>query len=225
MPASPRLSVQSSALPEVQPLILATRNPGKVRELADALRRFGFDVRPLPEDFPEIEETGRTFEENALLKAHAVADTLGLPALADDSGLEVDALNGAPGVYSARYGLDTPLLPGEDDDARNNRKLLAVLAHAPRPRTGRFRCCMALARPGKPDLVVHGVWEGHIADAPSGNNGFGYDPLFVDPERGRISAELTREEKNSRSHRGKALRLLLQTLEGEQAAGGAGTPA
>ena len=101
MPASPRLSVQSSALPEVQPLILATRNPGKVRELADALRRFGFDVRPLPEDFPEIEETGRTFEENALLKAHAVADTLGLPALADDSGLEVDALNGAPGVYSA----------------------------------------------------------------------------------------------------------------------------
>ena len=118
-----------------QPLILATRNPGKVRELADALRRFGFDVRPLPDDFPEIEETGTTFEQNALLKAHAVADTLGLPALADDSGLEVDALNGAPGVYSARYGLDIPALPGENDDARNNRKLLAdrplSLLHGP----------------------------------------------------------------------------------------------
>lgn len=229
MPASPHLSVQSSAQPsarpEAQPLILATRNPGKVRELADALRRFGFDVRPLPEDFPEIEETGSTFEENARLKAHAVADTLGLPALADDSGLEVDALNGAPGVYSARYGLDIPPLPGEGDDARNNRKLLAVLAHTPCPRTARFRCCMALARPCKPDLVVHGVWEGHIADTPSGNNGFGYDPLFFDPELGRISAELTREEKNSRSHRGKALRLLLQALEGEQAGGGASAPA
>ena len=194
-----------------QPLILATRNPGKVRELADALRRFGFDVRPLPDDFPEIEETGTTFEQNALLKAHAVADTLGL--------------HGAPGVYSARYGLDIPALPGENDDARNNRKLLAALAGVPHPRTGRFRCCMALARPGRPDLTVHGVWEGHIADAPSGGNGFGYDPLFFDPELGRISAELTREEKNARSHRGKALRLLLGALEKERTGGGAGTPA
>ena len=159
------------------------------------------------------------------LKAHAVADTLGLPALADDSGLEVDALNGAPGVYSARYGLDIPALPGENDDARNNRKLLAALAGVPHPRTGRFRCCMALARPGRPDLTVHGVWEGHIADAPSGGNGFGYDPLFFDPELGRISAELTREEKNARSHRGKALRLLLGALEKERTGGGAGTPA
>lgn len=225
MPASPRLSVPRAARPEAQALILATRNPGKVRELADALRRFGFDVRPLPEDFPEIEETGSTFEENALIKAHAVADTLGLPALADDSGLEVDALNGAPGVYSARYGLDIPLLPGEDDDARNNRKLLAVLAHIPRPHTGRFRCCMALARPGRPDLVVHGAWEGHIADTPSGRNGFGYDPLFFDPDLGRISAELTQEEKNARSHRGKALRRLLQALEDEQAGSGADSPA
>ena len=182
-------------------------------------------MRPLPDDFPEIEETGTTFEQNALLKAHAVADTLGLPALADDSGLEVDALNGAPGVYSARYGLDIPALPGENDDARNNRKLLAALAGVPHPRTGRFRCCMALARPGRPDLTVHGVWEGHIADAPSGGNGFGYDPLFFDPELGRISAELTREEKNARSHRGKALRLLLGALEKERTGGGAGTPA
>lgn len=204
------------------PLILATRNPGKVRELADALRRFGFDVRALPDDFPEIEETGTTFEENARLKAHAVSDALGLPALADDSGLEVDALNGAPGVYSARYGLDIPALNGEDDDARNNRKLLAALADVPPPRTGRFRCCMVLARPGRPNLVVHGVWEGWIADAPSGDNGFGYDPLFFDPELGRLSAELTREEKNARSHRGKALHLLLRELELEEKAPGGG---
>ena len=216
----------------MQKIIFATGNEGKVREVREILDGLTINGEPaLVLSMKEagisvpIEENGTTFEENAVIKAKTVMEASGTLVLADDSGLEVDALNGAPGVYSARYGLDTPLLPGEDDDARNNRKLLAVLAHAPRPRTGRFRCCMALARPGKPDLVVHGVWEGHIADAPSGNNGFGYDPLFFDPELGRISAELTREEKNSRSHRGKALRLLLQTLEGEQAAGGAGTPA
>lgn len=213
-------SMSSSPLSSrTQTLILATRNQGKVREIADALRHFGFDVRPLPDDFPEIEETGSTFEENALIKAHAVADALGLPALADDSGLEVDALNGAPGVYSARYGHDIPLLPGEDDDARNNRKLLDALLAFPHPHTGRFRCCMALIRPGKADLVRHGVWEGVIVDTPSGNNGFGYDPLFFDPELGRISGELTREEKNARSHRGKALRLLIRALEEEGFAG------
>ena len=209
-------------------LILATKNEHKVEEFQRILAPLGWQVIPqdavCPPDL-DIEETGKTFAENAYLKAMGIYRATGLPTVADDSGLCVDALNGAPGVYSARYGLDIPALPGENDDARNNRKLLAALAGVPHPRTGRFRCCMALARPGRPDLTVHGVWEGHIADAPSGGNGFGYDPLFFDPELGRISAELTREEKNARSHRGKALRLLLGALEKERTGGGAGTPA
>ena len=126
-------------------LILATRNQGKVRELRDPLARFGFDVQSLPEDFPEIEENGTTFEENALIKARAVANALGVAAAADDSGLEVDALGGAPGVYSARYSEDWPAVEGESKDERNNRKLLAELEGVPaEKRTARFRCCMAL---------------------------------------------------------------------------------
>ena len=126
-------------------LILATRNQGKVRELRDPLARFGFDVQSLPEDFPEIEENGTTFEENALIKARAVANALGVAAAADDSGLEVDALGGAPGVYSARYSEDWPAVEGESKDERNNRKLLVELEGVPaEKRTARFRCCMAL---------------------------------------------------------------------------------
>lgn len=202
-----------------QTLILATRNQGKVRELREPLARFGFDVQSLPDDFPEVAETGSTFEENALIKAHAVADALGVPAVADDSGIEVDALGGAPGVYSARYSLDWPEAEGESTDQRNNRKLLASLEGVPAERrTARFRCCMALVYPpswlNRPaDLVVSGAWEGSIADAPSGSNGFGYDPLFLDPASGRTGAELSREEKMARSHRGKALARLLEELE------------
>lgn len=202
-----------------QTLILATRNQGKVRELREPLARFGFDVKSLPDDFPEIPETGTTFEENALIKARAVAEALGVPAVADDSGIEVDALGGAPGVYSARYSLDWPEREGESTDDRNNRKLLAELEGvSAEKRTARFRCCMALVYPSSwenrpADLVVSGAWEGSIAFAPSGSNGFGYDPLFIDPASGRTGAELSREEKMACSHRGKALARLLEELE------------
>lgn len=202
-----------------QTLILATRNQGKVKELKEPLARFGFDVQSLPDDFPEVAETGSTFEENALIKAHAVADALLVPAVADDSGIEVDALGGAPGVYSARYSLDWPEVEGESTDARNNRKLLAALEGvSAKSRTARFRCCMAMVYPSSwkdrpADIVVSGAWEGSIVEKPSGSNGFGYDPLFLDPASGRTGAELSREEKMARSHRGKALEKLLAVLE------------
>ncbi|MBQ2760347.1 MAG: RdgB/HAM1 family non-canonical purine NTP pyrophosphatase [Mailhella sp.] len=195
-------------------LILATRNQGKVRELRDPLARFGFDVQSLPEDFPEIEENGTTFEENALIKARAVAEALGVAAAADDSGLEVDALGGAPGVYSARYSEDWPAVEGESKDERNNRKLLAELEGVPaEKRTARFRCCMALVIPGGEEIVVSGAWEGSIGFKRAGANGFGYDPLFIDPELELTGAELTREAKMVRSHRGKALARLLAEVE------------
>ena len=195
-------------------LILATRNQGKVRELRDPLARFGFDVQSLPEDFPEIEENGTTFEENALIKARAVAEALGVAAAADDSGLEVDALGGAPGVYSARYSDDWPTVEGESKDERNNRKLLAELEGVPaEKRTARFRCCMALVIPGGEEIVVSGAWEGSIGFKRAGSNGFGYDPLFIDPELELTGAELTREAKMVRSHRGKALTKLLAEVE------------
>ena len=195
-------------------LILATRNQGKVRELRDPLARFGFDVQSLPEDFPEIEENGTTFEENALIKARAVAEALGVAAAADDSGLEVDALGGAPGVYSARYSDDWPAVEGESKDERNNRKLLAELEGVPaEKRTARFRCCMALVIPGGEEIVVSGAWEGSIGFKKAGSNGFGYDPLFIDPELELTGAELTREAKMVRSHRGKALSKLLAEVE------------
>ena len=195
-------------------LILATRNQGKVRELRDPLARFGYDVQSLPEDFPEIEENGTTFEENALIKARAVANALGVAAAADDSGLEVDALGGAPGVYSARYSEDWPAVEGESKDERNNRKLLAELEGVPaEKRTARFRCCMALVIPGGEEIVVSGAWEGSIGFKRAGANGFGYDPLFIDPELELTGAELTREAKMVRSHRGKALAKLLAEVE------------
>ena len=195
-------------------LILATRNQGKVRELRDPLARFGFDVQSLPEDFPEIEENGTTFEENALIKARAVAEALGVAAAADDSGLEVDALGGAPGVYSARYSEDWPAVEGESKDERNNRKLLVELEGVPfEKRTARFRCCMALVIPDGEEIVVSGSWEGNIGFERAGANGFGYDPLFIDPELELTGAELTREAKMVRSHRGKALAKLLAEVE------------
>ncbi|MBR6674058.1 MAG: RdgB/HAM1 family non-canonical purine NTP pyrophosphatase [Mailhella sp.] len=195
-------------------LILATRNQGKVRELRDPLARFGFDVQSLPEDFPEIEENDTTFEENALIKARAVANALGVAAAADDSGLEVDALGGAPGVYSARYSEDWPAVEGESKDERNNRKLLVELEGVPfEKRTARFRCCMALVIPGGEEIVVSGAWEGNIGFERAGSNGFGYDPLFIDPELELTGAELTREAKMVRSHRGKALAKLLAEVE------------
>lgn len=188
-------------------IVLATRNQGKIKELNDLLSGYGLTVLGLS-DFPqigEIEETGATFAENAALKARTVAQATGLVALADDSGLEVDALSGAPGVYSARYSD-----PGATD-ARNNEKLLAVLKDVPEERRGcRFVSVVAAIAPNGAELLAEGRWEGRVLAAPRGNGGFGYDPLFFDPEADKSAAELSREDKNARSHRGRALRELLK---------------
>lgn len=193
-------------------IVLATHNAGKVRELADPLARFGVEVLSL-EAFPhigEIEETGVTFEENACIKAREVARLTGLVSIADDSGLEVDALDGKPGVYSARYSDDWQSLPDESRDDRNIRKLLHELEDVPENKRGcRFVSCMACVRPDGAKMVVRGNWEGTLLHAPRGQNGFGYDPVFFDKDIQKTAAELTRDEKNARSHRGNALRALL----------------
>ncbi|XID93578.1 XTP/dITP diphosphatase [Paenibacillaceae bacterium WGS1546] len=204
-------------------LIVATRNAGKTKEFREAFRKLGIEVRDLRETdgIPEIEETGSTFEENAYLKAKAVADIVGLPVLADDSGLCVDALGGAPGVYSARYA-------GEpSNDAANNEKLLRELARVaggePAAAEGaepvmllspaRFKCALVLYDPaGGSHLTAEGAVEGGIMDRPRGSEGFGYDPLFWVTSMKRGMAELTLDEKNEISHRGVALRLLLRKL-------------
>jgi XTP/dITP diphosphohydrolase len=206
-------------VPPSPPLVLATRNPGKMKELASPLLACGFTVRLLPPGAPDVEENGACFEENALLKARAAARYTGCPALADDSGLEVAALEGAPGVRSARYAEDVPPREGESRDARNIRKLLRALEACPEPRAARFHCCMALVFPRgeRADLVTHGVWDGFIAISPAGGNGFGYDPVFRDPLSGLTAAQLGEEEKRARSHRGRALRLLLEALARREA--------
>ena len=206
---------EQAAAPDKEPvtIVLATRNKGKVRELEEPLRAFGLRVVGLDAfpDLPEVEETGSTFEENALLKAREVSRRTGLVAIADDSGLEVDALEGAPGVRSARYSDDMPDLPGETKDERNTMKLLAALSSVRLwNRSARFRTVIAVCTPEGDTLVAPGVWEGGVACSPRGKNGFGYDPVFLDPELGRTAAELTPEEKMARSHRGRALRELLR---------------
>ena len=198
----------------IQPIrvVLATHNAGKVRELADPLARFGVEVVSLEafSHIGEVEETGVTFEENACIKAREIARLTGLVSIADDSGLEVDALGGKPGVYSARYSDDWQSLPDESRDARNIRKLLHELADVPEnKRSCRFVSCMACVRPDGAEMVVRGVWEGTLLHSPRGQNGFGYDPVFFDQNIQKTAAELTRDEKNARSHRGNALRALL----------------
>lgn len=187
-------------------LVLATRNPGKIKELEALLSGFGFAVLGLGAfpDIGEVEETGATFAENALLKARAVAQGTGLVALADDSGLQVDALSGAPGVYSARYS-------GQDaTDEKNNLKLLDALKDVPEDRRGcRFVSVVAACAPNGAELLAEGRWEGRVLAAQRGAGGFGYDPLFLDLELGKSAAELAPAEKNARSHRGRALRALL----------------
>ncbi len=193
-------------------IVLATGNAGKVRELAGPLAAFGVEVLGL-DAFPqvgEIEENGSSFEENALIKARAVTAATGLVSVADDSGIMVDALGGAPGVHSARYADDWESLPGESRDARNIRKMLHEMENIPASkRACRFVTCMAAVRPDGKELTVHGYWEGLLLQSPLGENGFGYDPIFLDPDLGKSAAQLSRDEKNARSHRGNALRTLL----------------
>jgi XTP/dITP diphosphohydrolase len=188
-------------------VVLATRNKGKIAELHALLAGLGPQVVGLAEfpDIGEIPETGTTFLENARIKARAVCQATGLVSLADDSGLCVDALDGAPGVYSARYS-------GEDaTDAANNAKLLAALADVPEARrTCRFVSVVVAVAPDGRELTAEGVWEGRVTTSPAGQGGFGYDPLFFDPTAGLTAAELSPEAKNARSHRGKALANLVK---------------
>jgi XTP/dITP diphosphohydrolase len=185
-------------------LILATRNQGKVRELRDPLARFGFDVQSLPEDFPEIEENGTTFEENALIKARAVKLD-GAISIAADSGLCVNALAGAPGIYSARYA-------GEPcDDKKNNAKVLKELEGS-NDRSAAFVCAIACVMPDGSAFTVRGKADGIMLKEEKGEGGFGYDPRFIFPALNKTFAELSREEKHEVSHRGNALRLLREEL-------------
>ncbi len=196
----------------MQKLTIATSNPHKVEEIAAVLGQIGIACVPLARtDIPEPDENGATFEENARIKAIAYAKALGVTVLADDSGLEVDALGGAPGVHSARYaGIGATRA---ERDAANNAKLLRELAGVPHGRrTARFVCVLCVARPdGSIAAEARGHFEGWIGEAPRGSNGFGYDPLLV-LDDGRTSAELTSAEKNARSHRGNALRELVKLL-------------
>ena len=200
-----------SVLPS-QKLVLATGNAGKVREMTDLLAPLGLEVHAQSEwNFAEAEETGLSFVENAILKARHAASHTGLPALADDSGLEVDALNGEPGIYSSRYAGDN----GNAD--ANIDKLLANLDGVPEAqRSARFRCVIALLRhPADPmPLIVSGSWEGSILRERRGDGGFGYDPVFQPDGLAQAAAELDKDEKNRRSHRGKALAALLEQLRG-----------
>ena len=183
-------------------IVLATRNQGKVRELRDLLADLKVKVVPVSEfpGCPEVEETGETFEENALLKARAVAAFTGELALADDSGLEVDALGGRPGVRSARFA------GPEASDEENNRKLLELLREVPAEgRTARFRSVVAIASPSGRAATAEGFCEGLIGFEPRGQGGFGYDPLFIVPD-GSTFAELDERTKNRISHRGLAFR-------------------
>ncbi len=198
-------------------VVLASGNAGKAREIQQLLgpawrvrRQSEFGVGP-------VEETGSTFLANALLKARHASRLTGLPALADDSGLEVDALGGHPGVHSARYAG-----PGADD-AANNAKLLAALRGVPdAARTARFRCVLVwVDGPDDPSpLVAEGAWEGRILPDPRGSGGFGYDPLFRDPDTGLAAAELPAETKNACSHRGRALARLRSLLAARGRPGG-----
>ena len=191
-------------------LVLASGNRGKLAEFQQLLADTGWDVIAQSAfATPEIEETGLSFVENAILKARNAAQHSGLPALADDSGLEVDALDGAPGIYSARFaGADA-------NDASNNRKLIELLADVPEAqRNARFQCVLVFMRHAHDPspLICQGTWEGKILTAPRGEQGFGYDPLFYVPELAQSAAELPAPLKNQRSHRGQALQKMLLAL-------------
>lgn len=194
-------------------IVLASGNRGKVREFNELLAGLDLEVVPQSEfKVPEAEETGLSFVENALLKARNAAQHTGLPAIADDSGLEVDALKGAPGIHSARYAG-----PGATD-RQNLEKLLAALKDVPdTERTARFQCVIVFLRHAfdPTPIICQGTWEGSILREPHGTNGFGYDPVFHVPTHGCSAAELPAEVKNRLSHRGQALTKLLRILRGE----------
>lgn len=201
----------------MEKLVIATHNQGKLKEIKALLKDLNFQVVSLT-DFPdilEIAENGNTFRENALIKAKEACEKTGFWTMADDSGLEVDALNGAPGVYSARFA-------GEPkSDKRNNNKLIEALKEVPREqRSARFKCVIAICSPSGGEYFAEGLCEGTILNEPRGSGGFGYDPLFYLPQYQKTFSELELEEKNIVSHRGKALlkakKLLSKVLLGER---------
>lgn len=186
-------------------IMIATGNMGKAKEFEKMFAKAGYQIKTMKDfpELPEVQETGQTFEENARLKAETIANILQCPVLADDSGLTVDALGGMPGIYSARFAGE------QKSDASNNAKLLHELTDvADENRTAQFHCTLVFAAPQKESLVVDGIWNGRIARIPRGENGFGYDPLFIVDGLEKTSAELTPEEKNEISHRGQAMKKL-----------------
>ncbi|TMP81370.1 non-canonical purine NTP pyrophosphatase [Pseudoalteromonas phenolica] len=193
-----------------QQIVLATGNQGKVKELAAMLNELNIEVLPQSQfDVPDVPETGTTFIENAIIKARHAAKITGLPAIADDSGLEVDALNGAPGVYSARFA-------GENANDQDNIDKLLVEMQGKTARTARFWCVLVYMRHADDPtpLVCQASWEGTITEDQQGREGFGYDPVFYVASEGCTSAQLTKEQKNALSHRGQALQQLVAKLKG-----------
>ena len=193
-------------------IILTTNNKSKVKEISEMMSGSDITFVSLADAGinVEVEETGTTFEENALLKAREICKLSGKPTISDDSGLEIDALDGAPGIYSSRFmGEDTSY------DIKNNALIEKLENVADPDRTARFRCCMALVLPDGREFVTEGAMEGIIAIEPKGINGFGYDPILFIPEYNRTSAELSSEEKNNISHRGEALRKMIEVIKKE----------
>ncbi len=182
----------------MKPIVVASTNVHKIKEIATILKPYGWDVKSLLDfpNIPDVRETGSTFEENALLKATTIAKVLNQPVLADDSGIEVDALNGMPGVLSARWA------GSQKNDEANLNLLLSQLGDVPTERrTARYVCVAAYADPAGNSKTARGEWEGQVAFSPKGTNGFGYDPIFLIPELGKHVAELTELEKDAMSHR------------------------
>jgi XTP/dITP diphosphohydrolase len=194
----------------MQTIVLASGNQGKLQEFRDLLNRDRFEIKAQSEfGVTSVDETGLTFVENAILKARHACTITGLPAIADDSGIEVDALRGAPGIYSARFA-------GENaSDEENNLKLLQSLQHVPKgDRTARYQCVLVYMQHDMDPtpIICQAAWEGMILDAPRGKGGFGYDPLFFVPDQNCSAAELERGKKNILSHRGQAMQMLLAAL-------------
>lgn len=191
-------------------IVLATHNQGKIREFTESFQEIGWEAIPIQAvaDVPDPKETGSTFMENALQKARAYAEAVNMPVLSDDSGIIAEALGDRPGIYSARYA------GHHGDDEANNQKLMADLAAYPlEKRKGRYVCAVALVWPDGRSVTAEGICEGVIRDFYAGTGGFGYDPLFYLPEFGKTMAQISLEEKNRISHRGRALRALLEKLK------------
>ncbi len=200
----------STKLAEPKEIVLASGNQGKLKEFQELLGSAEFSIQAQSVfNVPEVAETGLSFVENAIIKARHAAKHSGLAAIADDSGLEVDALNGQPGIYSARFSGESA------NDSRNNEKLLDLLTGFPeQQRSARFQCLLVFMRHAEDPTpqIFQGTWEGRIIQAPQGDNGFGYDPLFFVPSEQCTSAQLSPEQKNRLSHRGQAMAKLLQAF-------------